>query len=106
MLDRKESLRDDSLIYLSSKGEEMWKMFAQDSVLLELFREEVYRNYDKVDFNMQCSFDLIETGRQKEIFLDLLKYIEYLGDKEDDLRNSVMEETKRISIKIYLVMIW
>lgn len=99
VLDRKESLRDDSLIYLSSKGEEMWKMFAQDSVLLELFREEVYRNYDKVDFNMQCSFDLIETGRQKEIFLDLLKYIEYLGDKEDDLRNSVMEETKKDKYK-------
>lgn len=95
VLDRKESLKDDSLIYLSSKGEEMWKMFAQDSVLLELFREGVYRDYDKVDFNMQSSFDLIETGRQKEIFLDLLKYIEYLGDKEDDLRNSVTEEIKK-----------
>lgn len=99
VLDRKESLKDDSLIYLSSKGEEMWKMFAQDSVLLELFREGVYRDCNKVDFNMQCSFDLIETGRQKEIFLDLLKYIEYLSDKEDDLRNSVTEETKKDKYK-------
>lgn len=94
-LDRKESLKDDSLLYLSSKGEELWKMFAQDSVLLELFREGVYRDCNKMDFNMQCSFDLIETGRQKEIFLDLLKYIEYLGDKEDDLRNSITSDTKK-----------
>lgn len=99
VLDRKESLKDDSLIYLSSKGEEMWKMFAQDSVLLELFREEVYRDCNKVGFNMQCSFDLIETGRQKDIFLDLLKYIEYLGDKEDDLRNNITDEVRKKKYK-------
>lgn len=94
-LDRKDSLKDDSLIYLSSKGEEMWKMLSQDSVLLEMFREAVYRDCDKVDFNMQCSFDLIENGQQKEIFIDLLKYIEYLSYMEDDLRNSITEETKK-----------
>lgn len=94
-LDRKESLKDDSLIYLSSKGEEMWKMFAQDSVLLEMFREAVYRDCNKMDFNMQCSFHLIETGQQKEIFIDLLKYIEYLSYMEDDLRNSITGESKK-----------
>lgn len=94
-LDRKDSLKDDSLIYLSSKGEEMWDMFAHDSVLLEMFREAVYRNCEKVDFNMQCSFELIETGQQKEIFIDLLKYIEYLSYLEDDLRNSVTDEVKK-----------
>ena len=95
VLDRKDSLKDDSLVYLSAKGEEMWKMLSQDSVLLELFREEVYRDYDKMDFNMQCSFDLIETYKQKEIFVYLLKYIEYLSDIEDDLRNSVTEKIKK-----------
>lgn len=94
VLDRKESLKDDSLIYLSSKGEEMWKMFAQDSVLLELFREEVYRDCNKTDFNMKSSFELIEEGHQKEIFLDLLKYIKYLSYKEDDLINTITEPSR------------
>lgn len=94
-LDKKDSLKDNSLLYLSSKGEEMWKMFAQDSVLLEMFREAVYRDCDEVDFNLQCSFDLIDNGQQKEIFIDLIKYIENLSYKEDDLRNSVTEGAKR-----------
>lgn len=93
-LDKKESLKDDSLIYLSSKGEEMWKMFSQDSVLLELYREEVYRDYSKYDFNDQSSFELMEAGRQKDIFIDLLKYIAFLSYKEDDIRNSVTEKNK------------
>ena len=99
VLDKKDSLKDNSLLYLSSKGEEMWKMFAQDSVLLEMLREAVYRDCDKVDFNMQCSLELIENGRQKEIFIDLLKYIEYLSYMEDDLRNSITEGAKREKYK-------
>lgn len=94
-LDTRKSLKDDSFIYLSSKGEEMWKMFSQDSVLLELFREAVYRDYKKNDFNDKSSYELMESGHQREIFLDLLKYIEYLGYREDDLRNSVTENSKR-----------
>lgn len=93
-LDRKESLKDDSLIYLSSKGEEMWRMLSQDSVLLELFRESVYRDYGKYDFNDQSSYELMNGGNQKEIFLDLLRYIEYLGYKEDDLRSSITNKNK------------
>lgn len=98
-LDRRESLKDNSLIYLSSKGEEMWRMFSQDSVLLELFREEVYRDYDKFDFCEQSSFELMEDGKQKDIFLDLLKYIEFLSYNEDDLRNSVIEKSKKNKYK-------
>ncbi|MCI7179555.1 MAG: hypothetical protein SOY12_08330 [Schaedlerella sp.] len=98
-LDRRESLKDDSFLYLSSKGEEMWRMLSQDSVLLELFREEVYRDYDRYDFNEQSSFELMEAGKQKDIFLDLLKYIEFLSYKEDDLRNSVTEKSKQKKYK-------
>lgn len=98
-LDRRESLKDDSLIYLSSKGEEMWRMFSQDSVLLELFREEVYRDYGRYDFNEQSSFELMEAGKQKDIFWDLLKFIEVLSYKEDDLRNSVTEKSKKKKYK-------
>lgn len=88
-LDRKESLKDDSKLYLSSKGEEMWRMLSQDSVLLELFREDAFRNYEAYDFNNLPSFCLMSSGNQEGIFLDLLKYIESLRDLEDDLRNGL-----------------
>lgn len=88
-LDRKESLKDDSKLYLSSKGEEMWRMLSQDSVLLELFREDAFRDYEAYDFNNLPSFCLMSSGNQEGIFLDLLKYIESLRDLEDDLRNSL-----------------
>lgn len=74
-------------------------MFSQDSVLLELFREEVYRDYDENDFNNQSSYELMQAGKQLEIFIDLLKYIKYLMYREDDLRNCInsMEKKKKYS---------
>lgn len=94
-LDKRESLKDESKLYLSSKGEEMWRMLAQDSVLLELFREEVYRNYTDYQFSDQPSFEL----EQEKIFMDLLQYIEYLSYLEDDLRNAVVGKVKKEKYK-------
>lgn len=94
-LDTRESLNDKSLLYISSKGEEMWKMFSQDSVLLELFREEVYRNYSENDFDNRSSYELMQAGKQNEIFIDLLKYIEYLMYLEDDLRSHLDSVKKK-----------
>lgn len=98
-IDTRKSLRDESYLYISSKGEEMWRMFSQDSVLLELFREEVYRDYDENDFNNQSSDELMQAGKQLEIFIDLLKYIEHLMYREDDLRNCInsLEKKKKYS---------
>lgn len=94
-LDTRKSLNDESYLYISSKGSEMWQMFSRDSVLLELFREEVYRDYDNYNFNDQSSYDLLLAGKQKEIFIDLLQYIEYLSGLEDDLRNSIEDKEKK-----------
>lgn len=101
-IDTRKSLKDESYLYLSSKGEEMWKMFSQDSVLLELFREEVYRNYDENDFNNKSSDELMQEGKQQEIFIDLIKYIEYLMYREDDLRTCIGSlERKKKYLKMF-----
>lgn len=100
-LDTRKSLNEKSFLYISSKGEEMWRMFSQDSVLLELFREEVYRDYDENEFNNQSSYELMQAGKQKMIFIDLLKYIEYLMYREDDLRNCINSIEKK---KMYMRM--
>lgn len=94
-LDRRDSLKNSSKLYLSSKGEEMWRMLSQDSVLLELFREDVFRDYEAHDFDDAPSFCLMTSGQQEEIFFDLLKYIESLRDLEDDLRNSLDEKKRK-----------
>lgn len=101
-IDTRKSLKDESYLYLSSKGEEIWKMFSQDSVLLELFREEVYRNYDENDFNNKSSDELMQEGKQQEIFIDLIKYIEYLMYREDDLRTCIGSlERKKKYLKMF-----
>lgn len=94
-LDTRQSLNDESYLYISSKGAEMWQMFSRDSVLLELFREEVYRDYDNYSFIDQSSYDLLLAGKQRDIFIDLLKYIEYLMYLEDDLRNEIKTPEKK-----------
>lgn len=93
-LDRRDSLKDSSKLYLSSRGAEMWRMLSQDSVSLELFREEVYRDYAKYNFSSLSSFELMKKTRQEEIFEDLLNYIEDLYYKEDDICNKIVNGKK------------
>lgn len=37
----------------------------------------------------------MEAGKQKDIFLDLLKYIAFLIYKEDDIRNDITDKSKQ-----------
>lgn len=94
-MDRRDSLKGNSKLYLSSRGVEMWRMLSQDSVSLELFREEVYRDYAKYEFNGLSSFELMKKARQEEIFEDLLNYIEVLYYKEDDIYNKIAGTDKQ-----------
>ena len=94
-MDRRDSLKGNSKLYLSSRGVEMWRMLSQDSVSLELFREEVYRDYAKHGFNGLSSFELMKKMRQEEIFEDLLNYIEVLYYKEDDIYNKIVGTDKQ-----------
>lgn len=82
-----ENLKKDSILYLSSRGYELIDMFYNDSVLMEMYREDMYRNYNNHSIN-EPSYILMLKNRQEDIFLDLLniiadliaieaKYIEY-----------------------------
>lgn len=78
----------------------MWRMLSQDSVSLELFREEVYRDYAKHGFNGLSSFELMKKMRQEEIFEDLLNYIEVLYYKEDDIYNKMVLVNQCVDIDL------
>lgn len=84
-LDKGISVNNDSRLYISSRGTELFEMFGRDSVLLELLRECVWRNYENRDYSELSSNDLMLQGRQNEIFIDLLEYIDYLCDMEDEV---------------------
>jgi len=88
-LDKKESLSDDSMLYISPRGTELYEMFKRDSVLLEMLREDVWRDYSGWNYIEKTSNELMLEGRKKEIYMDLLEYIDYLAEKESDIFDDV-----------------
>lgn len=98
-LDTKDALQNDSRLYISPRGTEMYEMFGRDSVLLEMLRENAWRDYEDWNYSDKASSDLMKEGRQKDIFLDLLEYIEYLSEKEADILSTVKLLNKRCEYK-------
>lgn len=84
-LDTKESLQDRSKLYISPRGCEMYEMFMRDSVLLEMLRENAWRDYENREYSDASSSELMRIGKQDQIFYDLLEYTDYLCEKEDDM---------------------
>ena len=86
VLDVSKSLKDTSRLYLSPRGVELMNMFRQSSVLLEMLRECAWHEYRGQDSNYynRCSYELIQNGKQNELFIDLLEYIEMLCQAEED----------------------
>ena len=51
-----------------------------------MIREAVWRDHEGKDYSELSSYELMVQERQKDIFLDLLNYIQYLCEEEDKLR--------------------
>lgn len=88
-LDKKESLSDDSMLYISPRGTELYEMFKRDSVLLEMLREDVWRDYSGWNYIGKTSNELMQERKEKELYMDLLEYIDYLAEKESDIFDEV-----------------
>lgn len=91
-------LIESSKLYLSSKGKELWNMFQSDSVLMEMCREDYYREYDSEGCfnNKYSSFVLMQSQQQNELFIDLCRMLQQLIDVEKkyilDARNNRTED--------------
>lgn len=88
-LDTKESLREQSRLYISPRGHEMFNMFSRDSVLLEMLREAAWRDYENRGYSKLSSSELMKEGNQSIIFKDLLEYIDYICETEDNVLSTV-----------------
>lgn len=94
-MDTKYSLHEDSRLYISPRGEELLEMFQRDSVLLELLRETAWREYEnRENYSQKCSYELMSQKKQEIIFYDLLEYIDYFREKEDDILSNVTNKYK------------
>lgn len=82
----KRDFHNPSHIYISTRGLELWNMLQSDSVLLELCREDCYREYESEGCknNPYCSDLLMKSNQQAEIFMDLFRMIDELAKIEKE----------------------
>lgn len=88
-LDKKESLKGDSKLYISPRGNEIFEMLSRDSVLFEMLRESAWRDYENRNYIDATSSELMKEGQQNLIFIELLEYTDYLSETEDDVLSMV-----------------
>lgn len=92
-----EALDDNSELYISPLGNELFNMLSRDSVFFEMLRESSWRNYDNREYSNDPSIILTKSKDYNKIYIDLLDYVDYLSEKEDDIyirgikRNKIQE---------------
>ena len=79
-------LKTDHL-YLTLKGSRLLSMFKNDSVLLEIFREDIKRNYE--DAYYKSSLELIAEGSPGLLFTDLIKLANEIYYSEDKYQSYI-----------------
>lgn len=99
-LDTKMSLTNESKLYISPRGNEMYEMLGRDSVLLEMLRENVWRDFENRNYSELSSYELMREFKQKVIFQDLLDYLDYLCEVEDDVLSVIKVLKKNKDYKI------
>ena len=89
-MDRSSSLNENTHLYISPRGNELYNMFGNDSVLLEMLRECSWRDYNNGrEYSTEASSELMKKSQQKTIFIDLLEYISYLCEQEEGVLSTV-----------------
>lgn len=75
-------LGTNSKLYITSRGTKLWDMFRDDSVLLELCREDMYL-IDDIDADAKkSSYDLMKERKQAKLFLLLIDIIRDIFKQE------------------------
>ena len=72
----------NNIIYLSQRGEIYWNMISSDSMLLELFREDMLREYSNDEYYMG-SIEYRTFDKVQILFEDLLRLIHEIIDCEE-----------------------
>ena len=85
-INKENELMDQTYLYLSSKGMELWRMLCADSVLMELYREDYYQDMDLAEpDDFSSSYDLMLVNRQTVIFEKIYKMLLELCSAEEKM---------------------
>lgn len=90
-----EEFGSKNRLYITSRGSKLWDMLKGDSVLLELCREDRYFDPGIREVSEKSSYDLMMEGKQHILFLELLKLIIELYEKELEFYQKVCRKNKR-----------
>lgn len=94
---------DGDGLFITHKGAEIYSLLSQDSVSMEMFREDFYQEYDpqkqeRVDPSydgdvdaFRSSQDFMQVKRQHSIFVELYKLLDFLFDSEEGLIEHVRQ---------------
>lgn len=86
-------LEDDDFLYLTLKGSRLFSMLESDSVLLEIFREDVKRIYSN-EKKYKTSFELIAENKPELLFDDLIDLVVEIYHSEDYYQKQIQESSE------------
>jgi len=72
---------ENGVLMLSTRGHEIWSMLASDSVLAEIFFEDVYKSGG----GFHSSYELMQDDLQEDIFTGLIVLLEKYFNEEEKL---------------------
>lgn len=93
-IDAIETITANSSLYISPRGNEIFEMLSKDSVLLEMLRESSWRDYKNREYSKSPSIELTRNRDYTTVYIDLLDYIDYLCEKEDDIYTRAIQSDK------------
>lgn len=85
-------LKEEDYLYLTLKGSRLLQMLEADSVLIEIYREDIKREYD--DSHYKSSYEFILENNQIELFNDLLELVTDIYENEDIYQRYICDAGK------------
>lgn len=90
-----EFLGSENKLYITSRGTQLWDMLREDSVLLELYREDMYLTNAVTEDDVKSSYDLMMERKQFILFSKLLCIIREIFEQEFFFYQRVCQQGKR-----------
>lgn len=101
-------LQNEDYIYYTKKGRRLMMMLGSDSVLLEIYREDIRREYSNEE-SMLDAYTLKNSNKRNILYGDLISLVEEIYTNEDNycykeyIKDSVFFEGKKFFITTKLI---
>lgn len=90
------TLENSDHLYLTRKGSRLLSMFESDSVLLEIYREDIKREYENEEY-YKSSCELISSNERSLLFDDLINLANEIYISEDNYQKQIKNNNETSS---------